>query len=403
MKITSVDGVTVNGNFDWPLIRIDTDEGIQGYGEVRDFLRPHSWHEETFYVDDPLDLALALESELVGKDPTNVIARFEEIQPYGGWGRLGGGVSAVEMALWDIKGKHLGTPVYNLLGGSFRDEVRIYCDCRAGNPVADSSRDYDLDVNDYSPERYAEHASKREADGFDFLKFDLDPHALEYVTGEQGVRSDSLTDAGLTYLVEVVSSIRESISPSTDVGFDCAAMRDLPLTDAVRFCRAIEQYDVAAIEDLRHDEDVHGWRELTAAVDVPTITGEDLYCLDGFRTLVRDDALDLVGPDLLTAGGIRETVRIGEFANQHDMPANLHFAASPVGFMASVHAAAAIEDLLAVEFHAIGVPWWADLVEEGPLFEDGYAPVPDRPGLGIELDEDVVTEHAHGDVESFFC
>jgi L-alanine-DL-glutamate epimerase-like enolase superfamily enzyme len=298
------------------------------------------------------------------------------------------------MALWDINGKHHGVPAYKLLGGSYRDAVRIYCDCRAGNPVVDSRTDYDLDGNDYSPAAYAAHAAEREAQGFDFLKFDLDPRALSHVGSGRGVRSEQLTAAGLDYLVEVTASIRDALAPSTDFGFDCAAMRDLPLSDAVRFCRAIEEYDVSIVEDIRHDADVRGWRRLTEAVDVPTITGEDLYAVDGFRSLVRQDAVDMVGPDLLTAGGIRETVRIGELATQHGMATNLHFAASPVGFAASVHAAAAIENLLALEFHAVGVPWWEDLVVEGPLFEDGLAPVPDRPGLGVTLDHDAVAEHA---------
>jgi len=393
MEITDVRGAVLEGNFDWPIIRIDTDEGISGYGEVRDFLRPHSWHEETFYVDDPLDLALDLEPELVGRDPTDVTGIFESIRGYGGWGRLGGGVSGVETALWDIAGKRLGVPVHELLGGKYRDEVRVYCDCRAGNPVSDSSRDYDLDGNDYSPAAYAEHAEQREAEGFDFLKFDLDPRALEYVEGIAGVRGTHLTEAGLDYLEEVAAALRDAVGRGTDLGFDCASMRDLSLEDTIRFGRMLEDYGIAALEDARHDRDVSGWEALTDAVDTPTITGEDLYSVGGFRELIRRDAIDLVGPDLLTAGGIKETVRIAEFANGHGMAANLHFAASPIGFAASLHAAAAIEDLLALEFHAVGVPWWGDLVEGGPLFEDGYAPVPDGPGLGVDLDAAAVREH----------
>ncbi|MFB6135249.1 MAG: mandelate racemase/muconate lactonizing enzyme family protein [Halobacteriaceae archaeon] len=392
MEITNVTGVVVEGNFDWPLIRVDTDEGVSGYGEVRDHGRGFG-HTETHYVDDMLDLALDLEPVLEGRDPTNVAGVFEAVRSRGGWGRLGGGVSAVEMACWDVAGKHLDAPAWKLLGGKYRDEVRVYCDCRAGNPVSDSAVDYGLAENDYSPAAYADHAEEVEGMGFDFLKFDLDPNALAYVTGEEGVRGDSLTRAGREYLVDVVEALREALSPDTDVGFDCASMRSLPVDDVVRFGRAVDRYDVAALEDLQPDADVTGWKEITERIDTPTITGEDLYAREGFRELVRRDAVDMVGPDLLTAGGIRETVRIGEFAGAHGMPTNLHFAASPVGFAASVHAAAAIEDLLALEFHAVGVPWWDELVEED-LFADGYAPVPERPGLGVTPDEDAIREHA---------
>ena len=403
MEITGIKSLIVEGNFDWPLIKIQTDAGIEGIGEVRDHGRPDPTkrHSEMFYLDDPQDLALRLEDELRGKDPLNIIGRFEEIRQFGGWGRRGGGVSGIEMALFDLAGKYYDAPAHQFLGGRYRDDIRVYCDCRAGNPVADSAIDYRLDKNDYSPEGYAQHASQRVDEGFDFLKFDLDPRAAEYVTGEAGVRNNHLTDAGLAYLEDVVESLREAVPRDVDLGFDCASMATLPVADGIRFGRVLDRYSISAYEDVNVDRDVSDWATLTAAIDTPTITGEDLYTLDGFRELIRQEAIDLVGPDLLTAGGIHQTVQIGTVANEHDIQANLHFAGSPVGFMASVHAAAAIRDLLALEFHAIGVQWWDELVEEGPLFENGAAPIPDRPGLGVTLNEDTVREHAR-DVGDFF-
>ena len=396
MEITGIDAVTVDGNFLWPLIRVETDAGIHGIGEVRDHGKPNPTdrHSEVAYLDRPDELALQLERHLIGKDPRNIVRRFEDIRRYGGWGRMGGGVSAIEMALFDLVGKDLGVPAWQLLGGNYRDEVRVYVDCRAGNPVADSAVDYGIEENDYSPEAYAEHAAQREAEGFDFVKFDLAPQAAEGVTGEVGVRGTHLTAAGLAYLEDVVSSIRSAISPDTDLGFDCASVRNVQPADVRRLGQVLDAYDVSAYEDARPDRDVAGWEKLTDAIETPTITGEDLYTLDGFRELIRREAVDLVGPDLLTAGGIRETVRIGDFANQHGIAANLHFAGSPVGFMASLHAAAAIPDVLALEFHAIGVPWWEDLVEEDELFKNGYATVPDRPGLGVTLDHAMIEEHS---------
>ncbi|MCU4975465.1 mandelate racemase/muconate lactonizing enzyme family protein [Halobacteria archaeon AArc-m2/3/4] len=394
MEITGINAVTVEGNFEWPLIKIETDEGISGYGEVRDHSLGHV-HKEAFYADTAAALALDLEPVLLGKDPTNIIGRVEELRPYGGRGRLGGGVSAIEMALFDIAGKRHGVPAYQLLGGKYRDEIRVYVDCRAGQPVTDSAESYRLDANDYAPEDYAAHAKRREAQGFDFLKFDLDPRVAKDVTGKAGIRGTQLTAAGLEYLEDVVAAIRGSVSSDTDIGFDCAAMQRVSVADAIKFGRILDEYNTAIYEDAVSDGDVTGWTELSEAIDTPTITGEDLFGVDGFRELIRNDAIDIVGPDLLTAGGIRETVRISDFANQHGIPANLHFAASPVGFMASIHAAAAIPDLMAVEFHAVGVPWWSDLVERpDTLFEDGYATVPDAPGLGIEFDNGVVAEHA---------
>ena len=393
MEITGIQTVVVDGNFEWPLVRVETDAGISGYGEVRDHLRGYG-HDETHYVRDPGALAEELESVLVGRDPTAVVERFEDLRPYGGPGRLGGGVSGVEIALWDITGKHLGVPVADLLGRR-RDSVRVYCDAHAGHPIADSAVDYRPDGENYAPEAYAEHAEAVEAKGYDFLKFDLTPEACEPVTGRAGTRSGRLTEAGLQYLVDVVAAVREVLDPETDLGFDCAGLSGLTVTDAVRFGRAVDQFHLACLEDLRPHDDVEGWSRVTEAIETPTICGEDTYAREGFGDFVREEALNLVGPDLLTAGGIFETVRIAEAAGLHGMGTNLHFAGSPVGFAASVHAGAAIDDLLAVEFHAVGTPWWEDLVADGDsLIRDGQAAVPDAPGLGIELDHERVAEYA---------
>lgn len=398
MKVTDVSVVVVEGNYDWPLVRVDTDEGISGYGEVRDHLQGEYWADAQSPYIEPHELALNLESYLVGEDPTDVSRIVDQIREYGGGGRLGGGVSGIEVALWDIYGKYVGEPIYKLLGGSYRDEVRVYCDCHAGHPISDSAEDYKLNGETYTPTAYGEHAADVEATGFDFVKFDLDPRATEHIDGVAGVRSERLTSRGHQYLVDTVRSVREAVSGDTDIAFDCAAMRDLGRTDVIRFAKAVETYDVAYLEDLRYDDDVEGWRELTDKTTVPTLVGEDLYTTDGFQPLIANNGIRIAGPDLLTAGGILETQRIGLFTNQFDVPISLHYAGSPIGFMASVHAAAAIPDLLATEFHGVGLPWWHDVVETPEnVFTDGTAPVPDTPGLGIEPNYDVIAEHARED------
>jgi len=400
MEITDVGAATVEGNFYWPLIKIETDEGITGYGEGRE----HGALSYSPYVDDPTELLMGLREHLVGTDPTDVARRFEEIREYGiehPRGTLVAGVCAVETALWDIVGKKAGLPAYKLLGGSYRDTVRIYCDCRAGHAIREFGPDhgYSLDENDYAPEDYAEHAVQREReDGFDFIKFDLTPRACEQVRGEVGVREGRLTAAGLEYMVDVVAAIRDAISEDTDLAFDMSAMNGLPQTDALRFCEAVDDYDLAYIEDVRPNDAVEEWAEITDRIATPTNTGEFLFGVEGFRDLLVNEAIRVPHADLGTSGGLHETVKIAELADAHGLQMALHWAGSPIGQAAGLHLAAAMPNLLAAEHHAIAVDWWGDLIQQDdPLFEDGYADVPEAPGIGVEPDMDAVAAHLHSE------
>jgi len=227
MEITDLGAVTVEGNFYWPIVPIETDEGIVGYGEGRE----HGEGPYSPYVDSPVDQLMGLREYLVGTDPADVVQRFEGIREYGiehPRGTLVAGVCAVETALWDLLGKAAGLPAYKLVGGSYRDEGRIYCDRRAGEPIGEVLDGYGLDENDHSPEAYAEHAERRES-AFDFVRFDLVPQACERVTGEVGVREGRLTRAGLEYMGDVVAAIHEAVRDDTDLAFDMSAMNDPPV------------------------------------------------------------------------------------------------------------------------------------------------------------------------------
>jgi len=384
MRIVDVKAAVVEGNFDWPLIRIDTDEGVSGYGEVRDAGSKR--------------LALDLKPILLGQDPTNVEVVFRRIRGFGGPGRQGGGVSAVEMALWDITGKALGAPVYKLLGGEYRDRVRIYCDCHAGKPIVKASEDYRLDEVNYTPEAYAENARRIRRLGFTFLKFDVGLGVAGLVPG--GLYDGHLTDAGLRYQVSIVETLREAVGDGTELALDCGQGT---VAAAIRFADAVEQFNLTWLEDLISYTDVKGFREVTTAVKTPTLTGEDIYTREGFRELIEEHAIRIPSPDLATVGGIAETKKVAELADLHHMPVAPHFAGSPVSMMANIHAAAAISNLIALEFHAVGVPWWDSLVKgvSKPIIKDGYADVPDKPGLGIELEEEEVRKHLK-DGETFF-
>ena len=403
MRITNVRTVVVKGNFDWPLVRVDTDEGVYGLGEVRDHIPggPNSRTAQT----DPRRMVAELKPLVIGQDPTDVLALFRKIRSYGGPGRYGGAVSGIEIALWDILGKVLGVPVYKLLGGMAQSRARIYCDCHAGKPITQAPDDYVLDNVHYTPEAYASNARAQKEKGFTLLKFDLYPEVASLVPG--GMRGDYITAKGLEYITSIVQAIVDSVGPDTEVAFDCAGFMRLPVAESLRLARALDSFQLRFLEDLVPTSNIEGWLEVTRSISTPTLTGEDLYTAEAFKPLIEKGAIKIAGPDLLTVGGIGEARRVAELCELYGREVFLHFAGSPIGMMASVHVTLAMPNIKAIEFHSVSLPWWEQMVkgQDLPLIKDGFILPPTGPGLGITLNEAVVWEHAASkeEAEGFFA
>jgi L-alanine-DL-glutamate epimerase-like enolase superfamily enzyme len=376
-----------------PIIRIDTNQGIYGLGEVRDGADPR--------------YALFLKSRILGLNPCNVEMIFKIIRQFGYHGRQGGGVCAVEMALWDLTGKAYDVPAWQLLGGRYRDKIRLYAD----TPGVDD------------PVRFAEIMKKRVDDqGFTWLKMDLGIHVVAKIpgalvnakfwdgaTGQYDLRDYmgygntlhpftqiQITDKGLAGLAEYVEKVRDA------VGYDLPLCADhfghFDVNNAIRFGRAMEKYRLAWLEDMVPWFDIERNKILSDALETPILTGEDIYCLrNGFKPLLDARAVDIIHPDLGTSGGLLETKRIGDYAEECGIAMAMHMAGSPVCFMANVHCAAATHNFLALEHHSVDTPWWGDLVKmtgSKPMIEKGFANVPpDAPGLGVELNEEECKKH----------
>jgi len=386
MKITDIKVAIVRGNFCWPLVKVETDEGIYGLGESRDY------SPSSRYVLPMKEMILCLKRELIGEDPSNVEYLFNKIRRYGSSGRFGGIVSGIEMALWDILGKTLGVPVYKLLGGKFRDKIRIYCDCHAGRPISDAATDYAYEgwEDYYTPEAYARAAKKIKNMGFTILKFDLHPH----YAGEDALIGNSLTDKAIKYEVSVVQALRDAVGEGFPLALD--AYQGGTVNGAIRFGKAMDPFGLMWIEDVISWRDVEGFKRITNSIKTPTLTGEDIYTTERFKPLIENRAVDIIAPDMATHGGIMENKKAAWLANLYGLSIAPHFAGSPVSMMANIHAAAVMpNNLIAVEFHAVGVPWWEDMVKglEKPIIKDGYIKVPETPGLGIELNEKTVRKH----------
>jgi len=363
LKITDMRACTVAANYDYPIIRIDTNQGVHGLGEVRDA--------------GVKGIALILKAHLLGKNPLQIDSILAEIRLFAGQGRMGGGYSAVDMALHDIAGKVYGVPAWRLIGNKVRDRIRIYCDTTG-------HRD---------PKIYAQRMLARQKLGFTFFKMDL---YTSLVADRPGAvhQSGAATEKGLGYLCEYIAAIRDAIGWDAPLAAD--HFGDLSVNDAIRYARAFEPYQLAWAEDFVSYKDWRGLKRISEATTTPTLTGEDAFGLEeGFQNLIDHQAVDIIQPDPETSGALLETKRIADYADLHGIPTVLHFAGSPVGCMASVHLAATLRNFIVMENHAVDMPWWQDLVTgtPKPIIPDGTIRVPEAPGLGVELNEEVVKEH----------
>lgn len=381
VEITDIKTCVVEGNFEWNLIAVETDAGITGIGES---YRGGAIGEIVEYT----------KRFLIGENPLDVerIRRliFQEMSGHGGTtGKVVTAASGIEIALWDAAGKILDLPVYQLLGSKHRDDVRIYCDCHAGEAFAieDGSTAYN-EAEAYTPEAYA-HEARRVVDmGFTAIKFDLDLPE----DNDPNRMNGRLTNDVIENKREIVEAVRDEIGYGIDLAFDCHW--DYSVESAKRLAYKLEPYDLMWLEDLIPPENMDAQIEVTKSTRTPVATGENRFRVHELTELIYEHGVDIITPDPTTVGGLAETMRIGDRAEENYMPVSPHNVCSPVGTMACVHLGAAMPNHDVLEYHALEVEWWDDLlVRDEPLIQDGYIEVPEAPGLGIELDESVVEEH----------
>jgi L-alanine-DL-glutamate epimerase-like enolase superfamily enzyme len=412
VKIRRLKTAVVEGNFDWTFVRIETDDGIRGLGEC-------------FFAPGLTSILGSLEPLLIGEDPRDIHRLFRKLQlATSGAGSIAGviynAISGVEAALWDVLGQSLEVPIYRLLGGKFRDRVRVYADCHGGEalesldevlrprPASWEPKDSAHTVRDYfgkagdeapsSPEDYRRHALKKKAEGFTALKFDLD------VPGTHGVdvHNRVLSNRAIDYMVASIGTVCEAVGVDTDIALDCHWRYNA--SDVVKVARELEPFRLLWLEDPVPPSNTAALKEVSSKVRVPIATGENLFLFDGFQDIIASHALSIVTPDLQKVGGLAVAQTIAQFADAHTMPVAPHNISSPVGTLAAAHFCVAIPNFLALEFHASAVPFWNDLVEglPKPMIQNGYISVPEKPGLGISLNEDVARKYARKG-EPFFA
>lgn len=359
------------------LIEVLTDDGVVGVGEAG----VAYGLGQTAAAGMIKDIA---ERMLIGRDPSRIEALWTEMYDHTFWAKGGGpivfaAISAIEQALWDIKGKVLGVPVYELLGGKFRDEVRVY------------NNGWGQDHMEVKP--FADAAERAVAQGYDALKCypfayrDPDPRAT---SKHPSLRSLDKSVLKLAY--EKVKALRSAVGPDVDIMLDVSG--GLTTDEMIRFCRKVEDLDIFFIEEPCDPFDVGALKKISDHVRMPVAAGERLYTRYGFRKVLEAHAVDIVQPDICLTGGLMETKKIAAMAEAYNMRVQPHVCGSPVATAAALQIGACISNFAIQEVYPYWqtMPGYVELTDNPPeaRIKGGKIDIPDLPGLGINLNQKVV-------------
>ncbi len=372
MKITSVKTAATRGHGMHLWVRITTDAGITGTGEC-----VHGGKQAIAIIQN-------LEERLVGSDPFAVDALLEDMRRRhvfdgGDAGALITALTGIEIALWDLKGKALKTPVYELLGGQFRHKVRVYADCQVAPGM---NFDEIKKVVDEVLER-----------GFTALKIDVDIDAYGYKGSEVAhFEKDKFNTTANQWeherMVSLVDMVTSAAGPGVDVAADVHTRLDVP--SAIRLAKALESYHLMWLEEPVPAENVDAMRTVTQSTSLPICSGENLYLRHGFRELIEKQAVNIIMPDIPKCGGLSECRKIANLAEIYYIPFAPHNVSSPIGTLASAHVCATVPNFLVLEFHWLHRDYWTTIIQEKTdIIKDGFIHLDDRPGIGVELDEEV--------------
>jgi galactonate dehydratase len=376
LKITAVKVYLIQVGGRHPVVaQVLTDGGVSGVGEAAVAYGTGATAAAGMIKD------LAAEF-LLGKDPFAIEALWSAMYDHTFWAKGGGpivfdGISAVEQGLWDIKGKCLGVPVYELLGGKMRDHVRVYANgwsyrCR-------------------EPADFAREAERVVRDGYTALK--LYPLAIPLMDANSRIRHvdrRSVDRAAEERAIASVKAVREAVGPKIDIMLDMSA--ELTTDAIIRIGRQVEPWDIAFFEEPVDPFDVEALEKVARELKFPIAVGERIYTRYGFRRILERHAADVVQPDVGNTGGIMEAKKIAAMAEAYNMRVAPHNAAGPIGTAAALQLDACIANFLIQEVYPYRVADTFRIVDHAPelQIQGGLLPIPDRPGLGVELIEERV-------------
>jgi galactonate dehydratase len=379
LKITEIRcGYIRNGHS--LFVKIHTNQDIWGCGEGVDAV-PGTYH-----------LVKMFEARIKGKSPLNVHRLFEDIRRSGFFEGAQSGMfiavlSAIESALWDLAGKALGLPIYQLLGGKFRDKIRVYCDTALYQSRLPTPKDF------------ADSALEAKKMGFNAIKFDLDQRndPTKY-----DLYNWTASPGELQRMVDQVTAAREAVGPSVDICCDMHGRYDFPTAQQV--AKRLESLNLMWLEEPIPAENVEAYKLITDSTSTPICAGENHYLAYGFRRMLEIGAVDIVMPDLQKAGGLGEGQRIANLANLYYVPFAPHMVASFLGAMASCHVCASVPNFMILEwqiyFHKD--PMFKEIMTfDGPMVENSFIALSEKPGVGVEINEEAMKKYATKDMPFF--
>src|ERR671918_36024 len=363
LRITDVKCGYVRGSL---FVKIHTNQGIWGCGEAVDA------------VGGTYHMVQSFGQRIRDQNPLDVHRLFEQIRKGGVFGGAQSGVfvavlSAVETALWDLAGKALNLPVYQLLGGKFRDRIRVYLD----TALYQTQRP--------TPDQFAEAAAKAVKDGYTAVKFNW--------TG---------SPAEVQRMVDQMTAARQAVGPNIDICADMHARYDYPTGQQV--AKRMEPLNLMWLEEPVPAENVDAYKLIAQETSTPICAGENIFLAHGFRRLLEIGAVDIIMPDLQKAGGLGEGQRIANLANLYYVPFAPHMVASFLGAMASCHVCASVPNFMILEWQTYfdTMPMYREIVTyDGPQIEKGFIRVSEKPGIGVEINEEGMRKYAAQGVPFF--
>jgi galactonate dehydratase len=364
LKITDIRTAEVRVHGYQVHVRVYTDQGIVGQGESTDAAQGN------------VPLIRSFARMLIGQDPLNIEAAFERIRTSGVFAGAQAGqyvtaLTGLEIALWDLAGKAMGLPVYQLLGGKVRNRVRVYCDSGAREMTP-------------GDERSKERIKQIQDMGFTAAKIDIDdamdPSRFDRVNW-------TASNAEIDHMIAKVRFTRELYRKDVDLAVDMHARYDA--TTGKRVAKELEPFKLMWLEEPVPAENIDAMRDIRASTSTPICCGENIYMRWGFREILEKRAADIIMPDFQKCGGLLESRKIADMAHTYYVPVAPHAVTSPIGMMATAQVCAAIPNFLAQEWHWIDSPdLWRNWVKEGEIIQQGFITLPDRPGIGVEMNDD---------------
>ena len=375
VRISAVKTWLVEGiKYNWTLVKVETDEGV------------HGWGEGTNWPGSPLVEAACVHvgQRIVGLDPMQIdyiwTKLYKDLHWLGQAGPVMSAISAVDIALWDLQGKLLGAPVYQLLGGKYRAKVRLYAN-------------YWFIDGAHNPADYARQARHVAESGFTALK--LDPFAhVNYLYGEDLSTNLELGPERIRHALNIVRAVQDAVGPDTQLAIETHAMLNAPDAIAIANRLKADGINVMWYEEPAPPEMPDAIADMRMRSGLPIAVGERLHSRYMFRPILERHAADVIMPDITRCGGISEMRKIASMAEAYNVMVAPHNPNGPLSTIASAHVMASIPNFMRLEYMFRDVSWRDSVVDPGPIpVEEGHFILSDRPGLGFEVDERELALH----------